>query len=59
VVDETSKDDRTIYRHYGCAPSGSCATIPAKFVHGDWYSIVAAMSINGYEACRVVPGLVD
>ncbi|KAJ3803957.1 hypothetical protein F5876DRAFT_3931, partial [Lentinula aff. lateritia] len=22
VVDETSKDDRTIYRHYGRAPSG-------------------------------------
>ncbi|KAJ3915645.1 hypothetical protein F5877DRAFT_2646, partial [Lentinula edodes] len=59
VVDKTSKDDRTIYRHYGRAPSGSRATIPAQFVRGDRYSIVAAMSINGYETCRVVPGSVD
>ncbi|KAH7871051.1 uncharacterized protein C8R40DRAFT_1007066, partial [Lentinula edodes] len=59
VVDETSKDERTIYRHYGRAPAGQRATISANFVRGERYSLVAAMSTEGYEACRVVPGSVD
>jgi transposase len=58
-VDETSKDDRTIYRHYGRAPSGMRATIHANFVRGDRYSVVAALSLRGYEAVRVTPGSVD
>ncbi|KAJ3964498.1 hypothetical protein EV361DRAFT_759430, partial [Lentinula raphanica] len=58
-VDETSKDDRTIYRHYGRAVSGQRATISANFVRGDRYSIVAAMSTEGYEAVQVVPGSVN
>ncbi len=31
-VDETSKDNRTIYRHYGCAVVGRHASITANFV---------------------------
>jgi len=31
-VDETSKDDHTIYRHYGRAITGRRATINANFV---------------------------
>jgi transposase len=58
-VDETSKDDRTIYRHYGRAPAGRRATIHANFVRGDRYSMVAALSLDGYEAVRIVPGSVD
>ena len=58
-IDETSKDDRTIYRHYGRAPNGQRATIRANFVRGDRYSMVAALSLDGYEALRVVPGSVD
>jgi hypothetical protein len=26
-VDESSKDDQTIYRHYGCVPAGTCTHI--------------------------------
>ena len=59
MVDETSKDDRTIYRHYGRAPAGHHATIHANFVRGDRYSMVAALSMDGYEALSVVPGSVD
>ena len=59
MVDETSKDDRTIYRHYGRAPAGHRATIHANFVRGDRYSMVAALSMDGYEALSVVPGSVD
>jgi transposase len=58
-VDETSKDDRTIYRHYGRAVSEQQATIRANFVRGDRYSMVAALSMEGYEALRVVQGSVD
>jgi transposase len=58
-VDESSKDDRTIYRHYGRAPAGVRATIHANFVRGDRYSIAAALSLQGYEAVRVVEGALD
>jgi hypothetical protein len=59
MVNETSKDDRMIYRHYGYAPAGRRATIHANFVRGEHYSIVAALSMDGYEAMAVVPGSVD
>ena len=58
-VDESSKDDHTIYRHYGQAPAGVRATIHANFIRGDRYSIVAGLSLDGYEAVRVVPGSLD
>ena len=58
-IDETSKDDRTVYRHYGRAPAGHRATIHANFVRGDRYSMVAALSLQGYEAVRIVSGSVD
>ena len=58
-VDETSKDDRTIYRHYGRSIAGTRATVRANFVRGDRFSMVAALSLDGYEAVRVVPGSVD
>lgn len=59
VVDESSKDDRTLFRPYGRAPSGHRATIPANFVRGQCYSLVAAMGVNGYVGTRVVEGSVD
>jgi hypothetical protein len=58
-IDETSKDERTIYRHYGRSIVGRRATINANFVRGERYSLVAALSLDGYEAVRVVPGSVD
>ena len=47
-VDETSKDDRTIYRHYGRAVLGHRASVSAPFVRGECYSIVAVLTIDGY-----------
>jgi len=58
-VDETSKDDRTVYRHYGHSIAGNRATISSNFVRGECYSMVAALSLDGYEAVRVVSGSVD
>ena len=59
TVDESSKDDQTIFWKYGHAPHGQCATINADFVCGEHYSILAAMSIDGYIGTRAVPGSVD
>jgi transposase len=47
TVDESSKDDRTIFRRFGHAPRGHRASIDADFVRGDHYSIVAALSVDG------------
>lgn len=58
-VDESSKDDRTIYRHYGRAASGDRAAIDVNFVRGQRWSILPAMSIDGYMAVRIIAGSVD
>jgi hypothetical protein len=57
-VDETSKDDHIIYRHYGRSLTGSQATIHEPFKCGQRYSIVAALAIDGYINQHVVEGSV-
>lgn len=59
TVDETSKDDRTIFRRYGRAPKGSRAEIEANFVRGERYSLVAALTVEGFIGSRVVSGSVN
>lgn len=58
-VDETSKNELTWARHYGRAASGTRATISDVFVRGDCYSLVAAITIDGYLAAEVVEGSYD
>ena len=58
-TDESSKDDRTIYRHYGRAPVGHRAVIDTQFVRGERYSILPAMTTDGYIAVRIVLGSVE
>lgn len=53
-VDETSKDDRVIYRHFGRSLSGSQATIHQPFKCGQRYSIIAALGLDGYINQQVV-----
>jgi transposase len=59
AADESSKDDRTIYRHYGRSPSGVRAAGSTQFVRGERYSLIAAMSVDGYISTRVVEGSVN
>ncbi|PBK60421.1 hypothetical protein ARMSODRAFT_842156, partial [Armillaria solidipes] len=47
-VDESSKDKRTFGHHYGCSPIGQEADLGDVFVQGEQYSLIAAMSIDGY-----------
>ena len=58
-VDETSKDDQTIYWHYGCSVARHHASINANFVREDQFSMVATLLLDGYEAVHVFPGSVD
>ncbi len=58
-IDETSKDNQTVYRHYGHSIAGHCVTISANFMQGEQYSMVAVLSLDGYEAVCIVLGSVD
>ena len=59
TADKSSKDDCTLYRHCGRSPSGMPATASAQFVCGERYSLIAAMSVDGYVSTRVVNSSVD
>ncbi|KAF7352249.1 Tc1-mariner class transposase [Mycena venus] len=49
TVDESSKDERTLARHYGRSPIGQPAI----------YSASISMSVRGYIAMRIVEGSMD
>lgn len=59
TADESSKNDRTIFRHWGRSMKGTSADTHARFNRGERYSILAAISVNGYVATRIVVGSVD
>ncbi|KIJ98047.1 hypothetical protein K443DRAFT_629082 [Laccaria amethystina LaAM-08-1] len=58
-VDETSKNEQTFARKYGRAYSGERAELKDVFVQGDRYSLVTALTVDGYIASDVVPGSLD
>jgi hypothetical protein len=51
-VDYTSNEKRVFYRHYG-------PEAPGNLGNGTRYNMIAALSLDGYEAFRVVPNSVD
>ncbi len=59
TVDETSKDDRTLFRRWGRSIRGTRAPVEGNFLRGERFSMVAALSLDGYVGARVVPGSVD
>ncbi|KAG2157040.1 hypothetical protein DEU56DRAFT_710158, partial [Suillus clintonianus] len=58
-VDEVSKNEITWARHYGRAMAGQRAALTDVFVRGDRYSLVAAITTEGYMAAHVVEGSFD
>ena len=56
AVNESSKNEHDVARRYGHSPVGNSAHLVNPFIHGERYSLVAAMSITGYLATHVVPG---
>ncbi|KAF7373112.1 Tc1-mariner class transposase [Mycena sanguinolenta] len=59
AVDESSKDERTLARHYGRSPIGLPAEYVHEFIRHDRYTLTAAMSTQGYIATRIVEGSMD
>ena len=58
-VDETSKNEHTVAWRYGRSPVGEPAPLIDPFVHGTCYSLVAALTLEGYIAMDVVEGSFD
>ena len=58
-LDESSKDGHTIFRKYGRAPLGERPVIQESVDRGTRYSILPAITVDGYIAVRVVEGSVD
>lgn len=58
-MDKTSKNDHSLARRYGYAMSGERADLVDVFVCGDCYSLLAAMTTEGYISVDVVPGSYD
>lgn len=59
TVDESSKDGHMIFQKCGHAPKGHHAIIDADFVRGDQYSLLAALSVEGFVGTRAVEGSID
>ncbi|KAF6754742.1 hypothetical protein DFP72DRAFT_770016, partial [Ephemerocybe angulata] len=58
-VDETSKDERTFARRYGRSLSGKRAPLTDVFVRGDRYSLLCAITTEGYISAKAVEGSFD
>ncbi|KAF8495258.1 hypothetical protein F5888DRAFT_1582969, partial [Russula emetica] len=58
-VDESSKDECSLAQGFGRSPVGQWAQLPDPFVRGERYSLVAAMSTQGYIATWIMPGSIN
>jgi transposase len=59
ILDESSKDGRTITRRYGRAPAGERPVMTQILNRGIRYSILPALTVNGYLSVRVVEGSIN
>lgn len=59
AIDESFRDDKALYRRFGRAPSGQRATVSTPHERGTRWSIVLALTVDGYIAVRVVEDSVD
>jgi hypothetical protein len=51
VLDESSKDSRTLIRKYGRAPSGEDAVLQVLLDRGVRYSLLLALKLDGFYFC--------
>ena len=59
ILDESSKDDRTLIRKYGCALHGNDPVLTVSLDRGKHYSILPALTLDGYIAIWVVKGSIN
>uniref|UniRef100_A0A0W0FAC0 Tc1-like transposase DDE domain-containing protein n=1 Tax=Moniliophthora roreri TaxID=221103 RepID=A0A0W0FAC0_MONRR len=58
-IDESGKDGHTMIHNYGRAPKGSTPEVEVNHDRGIRYSILPALTLDGYIALHVVEGSVD
>lgn len=58
-LDESSKDDRVVLRRYGRALTGHRAIEETSLNRGTRYSVLPALTIDGYATVRIVEGSVN
>src|SRR6266542_1688667 len=58
-IDETAKDERTLTRLYGYSPINTRAKKSIVFVRGKRYTILPALSLEGFIAVDVMEGSCD
>ena len=59
ILDESSKDSRTIIQKYGHALRGEDPVLAVSLDWGIRYSILPALTLDGYITVRVVEGSID
>jgi hypothetical protein len=59
LLDESSKDGHTLFCQYGRAPIGETPRESMVHDRGIRYSILPALTFDGYIAIRVVEGSID
>ncbi len=58
-LDEMSKNDHDTAHRYGYAMQGEGADFVDNSVHGDRYSLVTTLALDGYITHQVIPGSFD
>lgn len=58
-LDESGRSGHTMARNYGRAPRGQRPEERTMYDRGENWSILPALSLDGYVALRVIPGAVD
>ena len=60
VLDESTKDGQTLIQKYGHAISGQDPFLKLPFSYcGIWYSILPAVTLDGYITVWIVEGSID
>ena len=55
-MDESSKDERTLIRNYGYSFVNHIATKKVVFLRDVKYTILSALTIDGFIACDIMKG---
>jgi hypothetical protein len=58
-IDESAKDERSLSRFYGYAPVNTRAQKKVVFVRGKRYTILPALSLDGFVAMDIFEGSCD
>ena len=58
-LDESAKDKRSLSRLYGYSPHNTRACKKVVFVCGKWYTILPALTLDGFIAVNVFEGACD